>query len=149
MSLFTAAYSEQQVTSTFITVCTMQMTADWMVVVVGEGGSHKPSWRVSWLWGCQTEGRSSRHLACFPEPFISCLEPTTLPMGLFSKQQDMPATQYVPESESHTKLALQSLLMRSSDNTQSLYEGGWLLNCREVHIHQIQFNPEESIQKKL
>lgn len=99
--LFNAAYSEQQVTSSFITVCTMQMTADWMVVDVWNrrgAGRHTPSWSVSWLWGCQSEGRSGRHLACFPEPFISCWEPSSPPTGPFSKQQDMmPATQYVPQ----------------------------------------------------
>lgn len=77
----------------------------WMFETGGGAGCYKPSWSISWLWGCQSEWRSGRHLACFPEPFISCWEPSSQPTGSFSKQQDQPATQYVPQSESHSILA--------------------------------------------
>lgn len=70
MCLFTAAYSEQQVTSTLIKVCTMQYDSRLNGGESGRAaGCHQPSWRVSRLWGCQSEGRSGRHLACFPEAF--------------------------------------------------------------------------------
>ena len=83
MGLFTAAYCEQQVTSTFITVCTMQMTGglngggfglkrEGRGEGVGGACCHKPSRSISWLWGekQQTPGALPRvfHLGVGSHP---------------------------------------------------------------------------------